>query len=216
MENGIPAQADTDPQVDTGSVDYEKRYKDTQASFTTSQQRVKELEAERDVLRDLVPNPLSSLPEEVVDELEDLKYSDPEAWRTRLNEVEVQARAKLNERIVETTSKATSEAAIAFELSRRSTVLDEFYKANSANPLTDEQLANDIPPRLTKKLEAGEITFEELLDKAHQYINAGRAFKDNSEDTLDQPNMNHTSGKSEASDHRPDKTASQQYANSFY
>jgi len=216
MENGIPAQADTDPQVDTGSVDYEKRYKDTQASFTTSQQRVKELEAERDVLRDLVPDPLSSLPEEVRDELEDLKYSDPEAWRTRLNEVEVQARTQLNERITETTSKATSEAAVAFELSRRSNVLEEFNRANSANPLTDEQLANDIPPRLTKKLEAGEITFEDLLQQAHQYVNAGRAFKTDTSDMLEQPNMNSTSGRADSSDHRPDKTASKKYANSYY
>jgi len=211
--NGTTDNTDT-TQANPEEVNYEKMFKDTQAGFTKGQQRIKELEAERDVYKALAPNPMDNLNEDVQAELDDLKYSDPDAWRIRLNEVEGQERTRLNERITETTSKATSEAAIQFELSRRGTVLESF-NANSDTPLTDDQLANDIPPRLTKKLEDGEITFEQLLVEAHQYIHTGRAIK-GADELVGQPNMNSTAGGTASGDKRPDKTASQKYANSYY
>jgi len=212
MEDGTTTTVDTQPKP--GEVNYEKMFKDTQASFTKGQQRIKELEAERDVLKTLVPDPLSNLNEDIAAELEDLKYSDPEAWRNRLNEVEEQERAKMNAQISESTAKAASEAALQFELSRRSQVLDDF-NASTDKPLTDDQLANDIPVRLTKKLENGEITFEQLLTEAHQYIHTGRAIKD-TEQPPNQPNMNSTAGGVGSGDKRPERTAAQQYENSFY
>ncbi|RLB10204.1 MAG: hypothetical protein DRG27_03555 [Deltaproteobacteria bacterium] len=198
----------TPDNTDTNEIDYEKRFKDTQASYTKSQQALRKVEAERDTLKTLVPTLSASLTEEQKTELEDLKYSDPDAWRVKMNKVEVQARTDLDAK----TAEAISEADIQFELSRRGKILEDF-NANSDTPLTDDQLANDIPPRLVKQMEAGEITFEDLVTKAHKFINSPKAIK-GTDDTLDQPSLDNKG--SGTSDTKPDETASKKYANSVY
>jgi hypothetical protein len=215
--SGTPTKLDTNIQTEgtvptePQAVDWEKRYKDTQKAYTKSQQNLKKTEAEISTLKDLALSNVK-LSNEQVEELEDLKYSDPDAWRTKLNSYETQAQNEFNSRVNEATTKAGSEASIQFELSRREKVLDEF-NANSATPLTDEQLANDIPPRLTKQLENGEITFEELLTKAHEYIHTPKKVK-NTDDTLKQPSLNGQG--SYSGDTKPEETASKKYINSVY
>ena len=68
-------------------IDWEKRFKDTQAAYTKAQQKLKETEAKAKVLEEL-SKPRVELPKEVAEELDDLKYKDPDAWRLKLAALE--------------------------------------------------------------------------------------------------------------------------------
>jgi len=145
----------------------EKRRRDTQASLTKSNQKLKALEATNSALQEELKKSVKvSLTQEQTDELEDLKYSDPEAWRVKMNNYESQAHSDLNAKLTSTYTDADKAA----ELSRREEVLAEFLAANPNTALNDDIIANDVPPRLTKRLEEGAISFEEFLEEAKDFI----------------------------------------------
>ena len=83
-------------------------------------------------------------------------------------------------------SKARDEASTEVELARRAKVLEEFNQSHPDVQLTDELIAYDVPPRLTKQLEKGELTFEEFLDKTYEFLTKPKTVKDVNE-TLQQP-----------------------------
>ena len=61
----------------------EKRRRDTQASFTKTQQENKRLQAENDKLvQSWEQDAMSQLPAKEQARLEELKHQDPDAWRT--------------------------------------------------------------------------------------------------------------------------------------
>ena len=163
-----------------------KREKDTRAAYTKGQQKIKALEAENATLASQVNTSLS-LSAEQAEELEDLKYSDPDAWRKQLNEYEAENTKMNNKKVEEAQQKANYE----FELTNRGQLLEEFNKTLEV-PITDETIQNDVPPRITAKLESGDITFEEFLNEVTTYLGKGKVVAN--PNTLDQPNIGHTGG----------------------
>lgn len=178
MEHGTP-DIQTPNTTEQQEVNWEKRYKDVQASYTQSQQEnsklrkdVTALSAELDVIKPLVaPAYLANLTEEDNDRLLDLRDTDPEAWRREMNRLEAEAQQGLSEKV----SQAASNANTQFELSRREQLLDAFI----SKPDTVLSIDNldDIPVRLSKRLEAGEISFEDYLVEADTYLKAGKTIK---------------------------------------
>ncbi len=149
----------------------EKRRRDTQSAFTKTQQRNKELEVEREALASKVESfALATLTAEENAELENLKLTDPDAWRIKFNELETAAKAKLKDETTNISKKARQET----EVQRRERVLAEFHTANPTLVINDDVIANDIPPRFLKQLESGELNFETFLDKCKGYLTANK------------------------------------------
>lgn len=178
----------------------EKRFRDTQSSYTKSQQENKALKAEKAALVNKLQDVEVVLTAEQAEELEELKFSDPEAWRKKMNSLEKEARTKrvaeIDEEIKQVSAKTLGEE----EIERRKEVLEQFKADNEGFELSDEILANDIPPRISKKLEKGEISFEVFLEECRDYLKKGKVVKQ--EETLDQPNMSKVGGGS-----KPDANA---------
>ena len=145
----------------------EIRRRDTQGAYTKNQQQLKALQAENEKLAsswesDAVAN-LSSTEQA---KLEELKVQDPDTWRSEIARLEEEKRGKFKEK----REAITVEASQMTELERRGLQLEQFNKDNPDVALTDEVIENDIPPRITRKLEKGEIQFDEYLNEVSAYL----------------------------------------------
>jgi hypothetical protein len=204
---------DTQTQVveqSQATIDYEKRFKDTQASFTKSQQELKAVKAKLDVLEQLT-KPTIEIDEAVQQQLEDLKYSDPEAWRQKMNALENDARAKHHSLL----SEAEKNASIQAEMERRALVLNEYNSSHPNAPITQELIDFDVPARITKKLETGEISFDDFIVEVHNFIYTPKKVGSNNE-VLNQPNLGQMGGGTTPSDGAVVKDIAANYANIAY
>lgn len=179
----------------------EKRRRDTQSEYTKAIQAKKALEAENTALKNkALKNVTLDLTAEQAEELEDLKFSDPEAWRKKMNKLEREAIAKRQKELDEELGSVSADILAKDELERRKEVLEEFNRAHPDFQLDDSVIQNDIPPRITKRLETGEISFEAFLQECYDYSKTGKVVKH--EKTRGQPNLSKVGGGS-----RPDKHA---------
>jgi hypothetical protein len=145
------------------------RRRGTQSAFAKEQQRVKALEVENEKLKGLVTSKVElSLSAEEQEQLDDLKFSDPEAWRQKVNDLETEAKKKTHDTLNTISQESNSSA----ELKRREQLLDAYNEEHPGATLTDDVIANDLPPRITSKLANGEATFEEFLAEASNFLNA--------------------------------------------
>ena len=193
-EDKTATSTDTVDDSQETKVDYEKRFKDTQAAFTRSQQALREKEAKLEALEKLT-QPKLELDEATKTELDTLKYENPDAWRTKVNNLEREAMQKHQETLNEAGRLAVQQS----ELERRSQVLDEFNRSHPDVQLTDEVIQYDVPPRITKKLENGEVSFEDFLEEAKNYLVSPKVIGDGNQ-TLNQPNLNKVGGDDKPSD----------------
>lgn len=149
----------------------ERRRRDTQSAYTKTSQENARLKAETQLLADAWANDFSSqLDLKTQAELEELKITDPDAWRTRLNELEQQRKTQFQEQRITIQQKAQGES----ELEYRQRALAEFSEANPDIKLDDDVIKYDLPPRLTMQLEKGEIDFGKFLAQAKDYLTKGR------------------------------------------
>ena len=177
------------------NVDYEKRFKDTQAFATKiaqekaeKEKELAELKAELSVLK-TTAQPSMSISKEMQEELEDLKYSDPEAWRKKLNQLESEARNEFDSKVAE----ARNATSMQLELSKRASILNEYKAKHPDIAFTDELLNLDIPGRIVKKLENGQVTYEEFLNEVVNFVKAPKVIG-SANSTLDQPNLSKVGG----------------------
>ena len=192
---GIPESTTTDTPESTQQVDYEKRFKDTQAFATKVAQEkadavreLQELKAELSVLKETA-KPSLAIDEQTQSELEDLKYSDPDAWRAKVNELEHKANAEFNSKIAEAKQLSSQQ----LELQRRANVLAQFQTEHPDVEFTDELLHLDIPQRIVKELENGKVTYEEFLNNVYNYVKTPKVIGSTTK-TLEQPNLSKTGG----------------------
>ena len=177
------------------TVDYEKRFKDTQAFATKiaqekaeKEKELAELKAELSVLK-TTAQPSMSISKEMQEELEDLKYSDPETWRKKLNQLESEARNEFDSKVAE----ARNATSMQLELSKRASILNEYKAKHPDIAFTDELLNLDIPGRIVKKLENGQVTYEEFLNEVVHFVKAPKVIG-STNSTLDQPNLSKVGG----------------------
>lgn len=167
------------------AVTAEKKFRDTQSGFTKSQMTLKEIEAENEALREqLAKNSATRLeiPAEKAAELEDLMLSDPQAWRLEMNRLETEHTTQVQKGLKEQMSEVRQSAGAKAEMERRDSVLASFNEGREV-PITPEVLDNDIPPRITKKLADGLLTFEGYLAEADEYLSKGRVVGNPDADT---------------------------------
>lgn len=187
----------------------EKRRRDTQAAYTRGQQELKMLKAEREALEKQIGTLNLTVKQD--EELEDLKFKDPDAWRQRINELEQEAVASRQQAI----SQATAEARRQAELERRAQVLQEFNAEHPELQITDEVIANDIPPRITNKLERGEVTFEEFLEEAKSYLETPKKVA-SGETPPPEPDLGKVGGRDTASEQAVSEDIVASYQNEVY
>jgi len=145
----------------------EKRRRDTESALGKTRQQLKTEETVRKELEKRVTAKVGlSLAPEDAEVLDDLMVSDPEAWRKKINELEQVATTELTKDLAKLVSTASQQT----EQDRRAQVLEQFNKEHPDAPVTDQALVNDIPPRITRKLEEGKITFEEFLQESNDFL----------------------------------------------
>lgn len=172
----------------------EQRRRHTQAEYTKSKQAQAVLEAEKtELLKQVGGIPKLELTPVQKEELEGLKFSSPDSWRDKLNNYETEAHTKhtneVNKRLQEVSVNGTKTA----ELERRQQVLQDFEAANQGFVINDDVIANDVPPRITKRLEDGVITFEDFLKESYNYIKASKVISIGG-NTLNQPDLGQAGG----------------------
>lgn len=178
---GIPEGTEA-PATNNESVDWEaeakkaeQRRRDTQAAYTKSQQ---ELAATRAQLKVMKETGGPALDQGKLAELEDLKFSDPDAWYKAKLALESEAHNTFQSKLAE-----------ASESEVRLAKLEEFKATHPGFELTDD----DIPPRIAKKLASGQVSFDEFLQETYDYLVTPKVIGD-AHKTLEQPNLGKVGG----------------------
>lgn len=183
---------DLDPDVSYAAT-LEKRRRDTQAAHTKDRQELNALKSQNQILLEEALGVAElDLSEAQLEELEDLKISDPETWRKKMNAYEVEAKGKKRTKVEDKVKTAAKSVLDEEEIANRKVILEEFLEAHEGFYLDDDVIANDIPPRITKKLEKGEISFDEFLTQCYEYTQTGKVIKQ--EKVNSGPNMSRAPG----------------------
>jgi len=141
----------------------EKRRRDTQASYTKTRQEHLKVLSERDLLKQKVAPQIKQ-----TEELEALKFSDPDAWRNKMNILEQEASQNIEQELQATSAKSAE----AFELEERKQILRSFSEANPDFDITKPEVQDQIPPRYLKQLESGSISFDAFLNNVKKFVEA--------------------------------------------
>lgn len=184
----------------------EKQRRDTQSAFTRVSQENKKLTAEKTKMSEAWQQDyMKSLSVGDKAELEELRTQDPDAWRQKMNQLEQEEANKFGDRV----TQVSQEAHQMTELELREQQLAEFNEANPDFQITDDVIDNDIPPRITKKLEEGKITFAEFLTEVKTYVGTPKKIKQDK--TSGDPNFSNNPG----SDKPSGKALEQQMTNDY-
>lgn len=193
----------TSEQTQQQTVDWEKRFKDTQAGYTKSRQEIAELKAKL-----AVAATKTSLSAEDHDRLEDLKYTDPDAWRKELGAIETKQTQTYNEELAKATKELT-------ELEQREIAFNEFQLSHPDIVITDDVINYDVPKRITNKLEKGEVTFEQYLEEVYDYLKTPKVIGGTKE-TGEQPNLSKLGGGNTSADYAMTEDIRQSYKNEIF
>ena len=176
----MEAQAQTQSQID-----WEKRFKDTQAAFTKSRQELAATKAELLAAKEMQQ---FTMPADVKARLDELKFSDPDAWRVEMNAFEQSKTAKFNE------ISATNTQAILSELNQEDRVqtLKEFNSLHGVE-ITESLLQNEIPNRIHNELNSGAIDYATYLAKCVEYLKTPKVIA-GTQEVLGQPNIGKIGG----------------------
>ena len=185
------------------AIDWEKRFKDTQAGYTKSRQEIAELKAQL-----AVAGKTPEISAEDKDRLEDLKYTDPDAWRKELGALESKQTQTYNEELAKATRELTA-------LEQREIAFNNFQLSHPDIVITDDIITYDVPKRITNKLEKGEITFEDYLEEVYEYLKAPKVIGSTTK-ALEQPNLNELGGNSRAADYTASEDIRQSYKNEVF
>lgn len=171
-------------------VNTEKSARDNKAAYTKSRQELAEVKAAKEVLESKVVSNSSQLSEDQIAELDDLKYTDPDAYFAKRSKYEQEAKARASGELIELTKAASTKALQDLTLVERQEQLHNFQVLTGI-VLTDDVMANDIPPRLQRKI--SEMPFEEYLKEVAVYLTKGKVIKP-TDDGLDVTNISLLAG----------------------
>ena len=166
-------------------IDWEKRFKDTQAAFTKSRQELAATKAELQAAKEMQQ---FTMPADVKARLDELKFSDPDAWRVEMNAFEQSKTAKFNE------ISATNTQAILSELNQEDRVqtLKEFNSLHGVE-ITESLLQNEIPNRIHNELNSGTIDYATYLAKCVDSMRTPKVIA-GTQEVLGQPNIGKIGG----------------------
>jgi hypothetical protein len=144
-----------------------KRAKDNQAAFTKSRQEVSILKKETQILESKLQSSIL-LPAEQQEELDALKYDDPDAWYLKKGQYEQNVLAELQKQKDEAREIAIADV-------QKQTTEDYIGSWLLENPeVTIDQIKFDVPPRIHNAYEAGTLSIDEYLEKSKEYLTNGK------------------------------------------
>lgn len=191
----------------------EKRYRDTQSSYTKGQQALKAKEEETKLLRETIEKSTQTvIPADQQAKMDELKHQDPDAWRKHMNQFEADSKKQVTENLNEISEKANKSS----ELIAREHTLTEFIEANPGFQLTDEMIENDIPPRITKKLAEGTISFGDFLGECKDFLAREKTTSPTATEEKGQPNLSEVGGGDTATDDATKAMAASDYNSEIY
>ncbi len=196
--------ADT-PQWAKVAIANEKKFRDTQGSFTKSSQENKLLKAENDALKGKLAGH-TAFTQEQHDELETLKITDPEAYFDRRTEYEAQATNQYDTELEDVRNKTAGE----IELGRREQYVEVFNKDRKI-PITQAVIDNDVPAKFFKQLEANEVTFEEFMSNVAGFVDTPKVMG-NADREVEMTNLSDVTGGSTPSKEKQYDNIAEQYA----
>jgi len=158
------------------AVTIERRRRDTQSAYTKTNQELKKEQAISAGLQERLLNSSIELTKEQKYELNELKKSNPEAWRAKLNEYEEAGKAQLKDELQDIRKNSANKG----ELEVRKEQMAAWSESTGLE-LNDDVIANELPPKYLKQLEAGEVTFEEFLNQAGEFLKKEKTIKGSSE-----------------------------------
>ena len=145
----------------------ERRRRSTESALTKARQQLKaQQDATQKITQKIAQSAPLQLTPEQISQLSDLKHSDPDSWRHEVNKLEQQAYEATQKELDGITTEASQQA----ERASREAALVAFNQAHPETPITDDVVKFDIPPRITKRLETAETTFDEFLNECHDYL----------------------------------------------
>lgn len=194
------------------AVKTEKRRRDTQSAYSKAQQQLKVLSSANNQALELLEKEISvDLTTEEQTELEELKVANPEAWRQKVNGLDAKRKTKVESIRADITDKSAREV----ELATRQDQIKQYNLENPDHQLTDDVIDNDIPPRIVKKLEKGEITFEEFIEQSSSYLKKGKVI--NKGDEVDsEVDLSKAAGSSQIPEAARKASSSKDYKNETY
>ena len=184
----------------------EKKFRDTQSSFTKAAQEKKLLEAELNALKGKLAE-VTALTQEQQQELEQLKLTDPEAYFDKRTEYEAEASKKFDTEITEVREKTAEQ----LELERREQYLEDFNRGRE-KPITQELIDSEVPVKFYKQLENNEVTFEEFLSNVANYVDTPKVVG-KKEDVADVTNLSEIAGGTMPSKEKQYDNLAEDYAN---
>ncbi len=189
----------------------EKRRRDTQTALAHTSSKLAVVEAENEGLTTLVRKSKTIVisPEQQT-ELDELKFSNPDAWRTKMNEFEQEASATIDTQLTQNSEQAQTQAVTG----ERKILLDAFQHDNPGLVITDDVLKNDVPPRITRALEAGDISFMEFLGKVKEYLSTGKVVDVNKPDEM--PNLSKVPGSDKAGENAENQQSDVEYEDAIF
>lgn len=154
------------------AVTAEIRRRGTQASYTRAKQKIQLLEDEKSkIVENWEKDYAKVANSENSAELQELKEIDPDAYIEKKVENEI----KTKENFKQINDKIKDAAALSSEVYRRQILLEEYNRENPQNPLTDELIRDNVPPRLVKDLESGNLEFSDFITLADKYIKSDKS-----------------------------------------
>lgn len=190
----------------------EKRFRDTQGAYTKSRQRLKELETTNEgLIEHMVNNATLHLTDSEREELDDLRTSNPEAWREKLNEHEENAR-KIQQDHINTYREKGKKAS---ESELRADAYKEFTERTGIQ-LSDDVITNQLPAAYTKKLDAQEWTFDQFLSEAEKFLQPKATIKGSKDKPTNDTDLSKVPGGQEPSDAAIAQSVIQSYEKETY
>lgn len=207
----LPEDSDLSEEV-AFAAKLEKRRRDTQSAAAKTSQELSATKERAGKLESKLKEAFKpTISADDADRLDNLKSSDPEAYRLEMNKLETAASEAFEE---ELSDMGYDDDQIS-EMAERSSLLTEFLDDNPGLILNDEVMDNDLPPRLSKQLEEGEISFTEFLVKSKEFLTQTTKVADT--DTKDDaPNLSKAGGGSTASDTAIDRDTEESYKNVIF
>lgn len=170
LSTDVNASQDNDVTKQPEEVDYKalfekerKRAKDNQAAFTKSRQEISVLKKETQLLEDKLRGSIV-LPAEQQEELEALKFDDPDTWYKKKQQYEKNVLSELQV----TKSKAREEALLEAEQQIQDDYMAAWLAENTE--ITLDMIQLDVPQRIHKAYKEGTLSMDEYLEKSKEYL----------------------------------------------
>jgi len=189
IPQGTPSYVET-------ALKLEQQRRDSNSNYGKERARGDKLEVEMEALKvqmaGLVGSP--TLTADQTAELEELKFTDPDAWFQKKTEMDKLNSSLASTRVADAVTQASKDADVAYTAKvtkgRDESVGEMLTKHNALNPetpITMDMLNLDIPPVLVNRYHKGELDSLEFLGKVSKFLYADTVIK--TEPTMTQPNL---------------------------